>query len=169
MFTHRIDTWTFCFKSLSLSLSLSVSLSVSLSIHPTTAPQTTHRKPRHCTHQQSHTHLPNPTPHWRTPATQQRSLRSRRQLFFVSIARRLMLPHLAVPDPSGIATACPNESATGLTCAKPVDAHQHHCYGCRCGEASTAGMPQWPDALPTSSKRATAPRFTLSKPFPPER
>ena len=40
-----------------------------------------------------------------------------------------LLPHPAAPDPSGIATACPNKSATGLMCAKPVDAHQHHCYG----------------------------------------
>ena len=40
-----------------------------------------------------------------------------------------MLPHPAAPNPSGIATACPDKSATGLMCAKGVDAHQRHGYG----------------------------------------
>ena len=44
-----------------------------------------------------------------------------------------MLPHPAAL--SGIATACSNKSATGLICGKPVDAHQHHFYGCQYGGA----------------------------------
>ena len=39
-----------------------------------------------------------------------------------------MLPH-----PSSLATACTNKSSTGLICVKPVDPHQHHCYGCKHG------------------------------------
>ena len=42
-----------------------------------------------------------------------------------------MLPHPAASDPSGVVLACPNNSAAGQICDKPVDAHQHHCYGCR--------------------------------------
>ena len=53
--------------------------------------------------------------------------------FRVSMDRRLMLPHPAAPDPSGVAPICTNKSATGQTCGKPVDAQQHHCYGCRYG------------------------------------
>ena len=91
------------------------------------------RQPRHCIHQHSHTHLPNPTP---TPVHTSNNptakpTNPKDRCFRVSMATRLMLPHPAVPGPSGIATACPNESATGLICAKPVDAHQHLCSGCR--------------------------------------
>ena len=53
--------------------------------------------------------------------------------FRVSMARRLMLPHPAAPDPAGVAPACSNKSGTGQTCGKPVDPHQHYCYGCRYG------------------------------------
>ena len=44
-----------------------------------------------------------------------------------------MLPHPAVADPSGVALTCPNKSAAGLICSKPVDPHQHRCCGCRYG------------------------------------
>ena len=53
--------------------------------------------------------------------------------FRVSVARRLMLPHLAAPNATDVVQSCPNKSAAGLICNKPVDAKQHHCYGCRYG------------------------------------
>ena len=53
--------------------------------------------------------------------------------FRVSVARRLMLPHPAVADPSNVVQFCPNKSAAGVICSKPVDPKQHHCYGCRYG------------------------------------
>ena len=51
----------------------------------------------------------------------------------VSVARRLMLPHLAVADPADVVQFCPNKSAAGVMCNKPLDPKQHHCYGCRYG------------------------------------
>ena len=53
--------------------------------------------------------------------------------FRVSVARRLMLPHPAAADPSGVVLACPNKSAAGQICDKPVDVQQHHCNGFRYG------------------------------------
>ena len=53
--------------------------------------------------------------------------------FRVSVARRLMLPHPAAPNATDVVQSCPNKSAAGLICNKPVDAKQHHCYGCRYG------------------------------------
>ena len=51
----------------------------------------------------------------------------------VAVVRRLMLPHPAFADPSGVALSCPNKSVTGQMCGKPVDLQQHHCFGCRYG------------------------------------
>ena len=53
--------------------------------------------------------------------------------FRVSVARRLMLPHPAVADPKDVVQFCPNKSAAGVICNKPVDPKQHHCFGCRYG------------------------------------
>ena len=53
--------------------------------------------------------------------------------FRVSVARRLMLPHPAVPNAAGVVQFCPNKSAVGVICNNPVDPQQHHCYGCRYG------------------------------------
>ena len=53
--------------------------------------------------------------------------------FRVSVARRLMLPHPAAPNATDVVQSCPNKSAAGLICNKPVDTQQHHCHGCRCG------------------------------------
>ena len=53
--------------------------------------------------------------------------------FRVSVARRLMLPHPAAPNAADVVKSCPNKSAAGVICYKPVDAQQHHCYGCRYG------------------------------------
>ena len=53
--------------------------------------------------------------------------------FRVSVARRLMLPHPAVALPAGVVQFCPNKSAAGVICNKPLDPKQHHCYGCRYG------------------------------------
>ena len=44
-----------------------------------------------------------------------------------------MLPHPAVADPANVVQFCPNKSAADLICNKPLDAQQHHCYGCRYG------------------------------------
>ena len=53
--------------------------------------------------------------------------------FRVSVARRLMLPHPAAANPADVAQFCPNKSAAGVICNKPMDPKQHHCYGCRYG------------------------------------
>ena len=53
--------------------------------------------------------------------------------FRVSVARRLMLLHPAVADPADVVHFCPNKSAAGVICNKPLDPKQHHCYGCRYG------------------------------------
>ena len=53
--------------------------------------------------------------------------------FRVSVARRLMLPHPAAPNATDDVQSCPNKSAAGLICNKPVDMQQHHCCGCRYG------------------------------------
>ena len=44
--------------------------------------------------------------------------------------------HLQRPNSEAhkdVSTACSNTRSTRLICAKPVDAHQHHCYDCTCG------------------------------------
>ena len=51
--------------------------------------------------------------------------------FRVSVARRLMLP--AAPNAADVVLSCPNKSAAGVICNKPVEAQQHHCCGCRYG------------------------------------
>ena len=53
--------------------------------------------------------------------------------FRVSVARRLMLPHPAVAGSANVVQFCPNKSAAGVICNKPVDPKQHHFYGCRFG------------------------------------
>ena len=53
--------------------------------------------------------------------------------FRVSVARRLMLPHPAAPKAADVVQFCPNKSAAGVICNKPVDPKQHHCNGCRYG------------------------------------
>ena len=41
-----------------------------------------------------------------------------------------MLPHPAAPNATDVVQSCPNKSAADLICNKPLDAQQHHCYGC---------------------------------------
>ena len=53
--------------------------------------------------------------------------------FRVAVARRLVLPHPAAANPTDVVRTCPNKSATGQICTKPVDVQQNHCYGCRYG------------------------------------
>ena len=53
--------------------------------------------------------------------------------FRISVARRLMLPHPAAANPADVVQFCPNKSAAGVICNKPLDPKQHHCYGCRYG------------------------------------
>ena len=53
--------------------------------------------------------------------------------FRVAVARILMLTHPAAPNAADVVQSCPNKSAAGLICSKPVDPEQHHCHGCRYG------------------------------------
>ena len=53
--------------------------------------------------------------------------------FRVSVARRLLLAHPAAANPADVVQFCPNKSAAGVICNKPLDPKQHHCYGCRYG------------------------------------
>ena len=53
--------------------------------------------------------------------------------FRVSVARRLMLSHLVAANPADVVQFCPNKSAAGVICNKPLDSKQHHCYGCQYG------------------------------------
>ena len=46
---------------------------------------------------------------------------------------RLMLPRPAAANAADVVQSCPNKSAAGVICNKPVDPKQHHCYGCRYG------------------------------------
>ena len=41
--------------------------------------------------------------------------------FRVSVAMRLMMPHPAAPNAADVVHSCPNKSAAGLSCNKPVD------------------------------------------------
>ena len=41
--------------------------------------------------------------------------------FRVSVARRLMLPHPAAANPADVVQFCPNKSAAGVICNKPLD------------------------------------------------
>ena len=98
MFTHRIDAWTFCFKSLSLSLSLS-SLSLSTNGTPLSP-----RDPTHCalttaghqrrqTHPKSLPHVPGGQKHrCPAPAANSEAHEADDRYFQVSLQRRLMLP-----------------------------------------------------------------------------
>ena len=51
--------------------------------------------------------------------------------FRVSVARRLMLPHPAIPNAADVVQFYPNKSAAGVICIKPVDPQQHQCHGSR--------------------------------------
>ena len=44
-----------------------------------------------------------------------------------------MMPHPAAANLADVVQFCPNKSAAGVICNKPVDPQQHHCYGCRYG------------------------------------
>ena len=44
-----------------------------------------------------------------------------------------MLPHPVAANPADVVQSCPNKSAAGVICNKPLDPKQRHCYGCRYG------------------------------------
>ena len=44
-----------------------------------------------------------------------------------------MMPHPAAANAAVVVQFCPNSSAAGVICNKPVDPQQHHCNGCRYG------------------------------------
>ena len=56
--------------------------------------------------------------------------------FRVSVARRLMLPHPAVADPADVVQFCPNKSAAGYMCNKPLDPQQRRPQACSSGAMS---------------------------------
>ena len=51
--------------------------------------------------------------------------------FRVSVARRLMFPHPAAANPADVVQFCPNKSAAGVTCNKPLDPKQPIWWRCR--------------------------------------
>ena len=44
-----------------------------------------------------------------------------------------MLPHPVAANSADVVQFCPNKSAAGVICNKPLDPKQHHCYGSRYG------------------------------------
>ena len=44
-----------------------------------------------------------------------------------------MLPHPVAANPADVVQFCPNKSAAGVVCNKPLDRKLHHCCGCRYG------------------------------------
>ena len=65
--------------------------------------------------------------------------------FRVSVARRLMLPHPVAANPADVVQFCPNKSAAGVICIKPLDPKQHHWLSiwrrCRSQTCSTGALP----------------------------
>ena len=84
--------------------------------------------------------------------------------FRVSVARKLMLPHPAAPNATDVVQSCPNKSAAGLICNKPVDTQQHQCCGCRYG-GGVDRMQQWRDVSQTSYNHTAAPRYSSNKKY----
>lgn len=64
-------------------------------------------------------------------------------VFSVSVARRLRLPHPAVAHPSQMATHCPNMAASRLVCGTQLDLMLNHCVTC----AKGGGVVQRHDAV----------------------
>ena len=91
--------------------------------------------------------------------------------FRVSVARRLMLPHPAAANPADVVQFCPNKSAAGVICNKPVETIQswtrNSITATAVGmeEVLIAGMQQWCDALQTSYNRIVASRYSLNRKY----
>ena len=51
----------------------------------------------------------------------------------VSVCVCLCLSVSAAGNPADVVQFCPNKSAAGVICNKPLDPKQHHCNGCRYG------------------------------------
>ena len=79
----------------------------------------------------------------------------------VSVARILMMPHPAASSAADVVQSCPNKSAAGMICNKPVDLQQHHCYGCR----YEGGVDRRHDVLLTSYTHTVAPRYSLNRKY----
>ena len=60
--------------------------------------------------------------------------------------RRLMMPHPAAANPADVVQFCPNKSAAGVICNKPLDPKQHHMVA-DTEEVLTADMQPWRDEL----------------------
>ena len=87
--------------------------------------------------------------------------------FRVAVAGRLMLPPSAAANPADVVQFCPNKSAAGVICNKPLDPKQHHCYGCRYGEVLTVDMQHWRVALRISFIRTVGSKCLLNKKYLP--
>ena len=80
--------------------------------------------------------------------------------FRVSVARRLMLPHPAAANAAGVLQSCPNKSAAGLICNKPVVTAAPLLWMSVRWRGLIAGMRLWGDA---SYTHTVAPRYSLNR------
>ena len=105
-------------------------------IHPTTTPQATGPHPRQCTHQQGYTHLqtsPHASAHLLQPNSE---------------------AHEAEDRPPIPRHSHSNKKRNGRICVNRWMLTSTIVMAAGTVEESTAGMPQWPEALQTSFKRA---------------
>ena len=75
--------------------------------------------------------------------------------FRVAVARRLVLPHPAAPNAADVAQSCPNKNSAGLAPSRWI--HSSATAMVVGTVASTAGMPQLPDA------HTAAPKCSLNR------
>ena len=87
--------------------------------------------------------------------------------FRVSVARRLMLPHPAVADPADVVQFCPNKSAAGVICNKPLDPKQITVMAVAMEEVLIADMLHWRDVLRISFIRTVGSKYSFNKKYLP--
>ena len=83
--------------------------------------------------------------------------------FRVSVAKRLMLPHAAAANPAGVVQFCPNKSAAGVICNKPVDRNSITATAVGTVEVLIAGMQLLGDVLRTSFNHIVAQRYSMKE------
>ena len=88
--------------------------------------------------------------------------------FRVSVARRLMLPHPVAANPADVVQFCPNKSAAGVICNKPLDPPNNiTATAVAMVEVSIADMQHWPDVLRISYTRTAGSKYILNKKYLP--
>ena len=98
--------------------------------HPEAPPQ----EPRHISSRSSHPRplsVCAPGAHLLQPSSEAYDAEDR--CFCAPVARRLMLPHPATSDPSGIVLTCPTKAQRVRSVGTSADAQQHHRFPCRYG------------------------------------